>query len=232
MTARKFTLSICSSRLYSSSKEGAGSTGSVDSKEETNKQRDNVSDASDSREGDANINNPTTNNTEGPSEVSPTERAVDKFFKVVEKVKQFESRADTFSNKSDATAEKTGEGIKQKDAVTGTENESFATMLRKSKFVSLGEFSGRLVEGTIFEVMEDDLYIDFGGKFHCVCPRPKRNPDHYHRGRKVLVSLQAMEMSSSFLGSDKHVTLLEADGTLIGMAPSYGSERTSTARQE
>ena len=54
--------------------------------------------------------------------------------------------------------------------------ESFATMLRKSKLVSLGEYDGRVLVAKIIEVMDDDLYIDFGGKFHCVCPRPRKDP--------------------------------------------------------
>ncbi|KAH9492549.1 37S ribosomal protein S28, mitochondrial [Bulinus truncatus] len=103
-------------------------------------------------------------------------------------------------------------------------------MLRKSHLMSLGDVTGRLVEGKIFEVMGDDLYIDFGGKFHCVCPRPKTNGNLYHRGTKVIVSLQCLEMSSAFLGSDIHITLLEADGTLMGLSSTKrnrSSQKTS-----
>ena len=39
----------------------------------------------------------------------------------------------------------------------------------------------------------------------------------FHRGTKVKLQLNELEMSSSFLGSSKHVTLLEADATLIGL---------------
>jgi len=95
--------------------------------------------------------------------------------------------------------------------------QSFASMLRNSKLVSLGEYEGRLLRGNIIEVMDDDLYIDFGGKFHCCCPRPKKNGEKYKRGVDVLIQLRKFEMSSSFLGSDKHITLLEADAVLKGL---------------
>ena len=54
---------------------------------------------------------------------------------------------------------------------------SFATLLRESSFTAIGDPGGRVVKGTIFEVLGDDLYIDFGGKFHCVCTRPKENSE-------------------------------------------------------
>ena len=56
-----------------------------------------------------------------------------------------------------------------------TEHTTFAAMLRHSKLVQLGDCAGRMVAGTVIEVVADDLYIDLGGKFHCVCPRPKLN---------------------------------------------------------
>lgn len=54
---------------------------------------------------------------------------------------------------------------------------SFATMLRRSKLIGIGKPEGRVVVGTIIETMNDDLYIDFGGKFHCVCKAPRTNAE-------------------------------------------------------
>ena len=58
-----------------------------------------------------------------------------------------------------------------------SEHDTFPAMIRHSKLMQLGDISSNVVTGKVFEVVGDDLYIDFGGKFHCVCPRPKANSE-------------------------------------------------------
>lgn len=42
----------------------------------------------------------------------------------------------------------------------------------------MGDPAGKIVEGKIYHIVGDDLYIDFGGKFPCVCPRPQKNGEY------------------------------------------------------
>jgi hypothetical protein len=53
---------------------------------------------------------------------------------------------------------------------------TFARLFKESKFVSMGNLKKTILIGRIVDVNGDDLYIDYGGKFNCVCKKPPLNP--------------------------------------------------------
>jgi len=97
-------------------------------------------------------------------------------------------------------------------------HESFTKLLKKSPLVQMGDPQGKIVEGRIVHVVNDDLYIDFGLKFNCVCTRPNKNGESYVLGKKVRLLVHDLELSTRFLGAKTDLTILEADCTLIGLA--------------
>ncbi|XP_041974770.1 28S ribosomal protein S28, mitochondrial [Aricia agestis] len=111
------------------------------------------------------------------------------------------------------------------------ENLTFAALLRNSKFVDLGDPVGKIVIGKIFHIVEDDLYIDFGWKFHCVCTRPANRSEEYVRGARVRIQINDLELSSRFLGSSTDLTLLEADCKLLGVVSSPVRASTSEKKE-
>ena len=55
---------------------------------------------------------------------------------------------------------------------SSTEGQTFASLVRECKFTRIGNPVGKVVVGKIYHVVGDDLYIDFGHKFGCVCSKP------------------------------------------------------------
>jgi small subunit ribosomal protein S28 len=110
--------------------------------------------------------------------------------------------------------------LKKSSSSSNNPNEpmTFAKMFRQSKFVQLGGLKGRLLSGRIVDVVDDDLYVDFGGKFHAVVQRPQtKQRDQYAMGAVVSIRLQSWEMAARFVGAARHISLLEADAQLVGL---------------
>lgn len=42
----------------------------------------------------------------------------------------------------------------------------------------MGDPENKIVVGKIYHTTNNDLYIDFGWKFHCVCPKPRKNTEY------------------------------------------------------
>merc|ERR1712213_156502 len=76
------------------------------------------------------------------------------------------------------------------DAGEPSQSETFASLLRNSTFVQMGNPVGKVVVGRVFHVVDNDLYIDFGFKFPCVCRKPSKSRTNYHRGTKVRVLIK------------------------------------------
>jgi len=81
----------------------------------------------------------------------------------------------------------------------------------------MGNPVGKEVVGRIYHVVEEDLYIDFGHKFGCVCRLPREGRRNYIRGTEVRLRVNSLELSKRFLGYDQDLSLLEADCTLLGL---------------
>ncbi|XP_077968946.1 small ribosomal subunit protein bS1m-like isoform X1 [Styela clava] len=100
-----------------------------------------------------------------------------------------------------------------------TKTASFATLLRYSPFISLGDFQGKQLYGRVVEVLDDNLFIDYGGKFLCVCKKPRDSPSDVGPGSTVQIKLLDWELSARFLGATKDITLLESEARIFKVEP-------------
>ncbi|XP_013414713.1 28S ribosomal protein S28, mitochondrial-like [Lingula anatina] len=95
---------------------------------------------------------------------------------------------------------------------------TFYSLLRRSKWMQLGDPMGKEVVGTIKQIQGNDIYIDIGHKFYCICEKPRIEGSywHYRIGSKVRVRLEDLELAAKFKMGYKSVTALEASGVLMG----------------
>lgn len=95
--------------------------------------------------------------------------------------------------------------------------ESFEEMFRQSQFAKLVRPVDKVVAGRISHVVNDELYIDMGWKFHVVVKvaSSKINSQTYQVGDTVKVKINELEMTGHFLGQFKRITLCEADVSLV-----------------
>lgn len=66
-------------------------------------------------------------------------------------------------------------GNENNGLLTPKKTTTFAQKFRRSKFVALGDLENKVLIGRVFDVIGDDLYIDYGGKFNAVCKKPQNN---------------------------------------------------------
>ena len=104
------------------------------------------------------------------------------------------------------------------DKINTAKELSFDELLRESPLMKFGRADQKCVVGRIVDICNDDLYVDFGGKFEAVVKKPQITTikDEYKLGTLVRLILNKFEMTGQFLGDEQQITLNEADATLIG----------------
>lgn len=92
--------------------------------------------------------------------------------------------------------------------------ETFSEIFKRSKFATVLDPINQKVEGKILAVVDDNMYVDFGCKFHAVVPVPKAKADSYGKGTRVIVRVLDLEMTNHFIGDHRDISLLEAEAEL------------------
>lgn len=93
---------------------------------------------------------------------------------------------------------------------------TFQKLLDDSLLMKFGRPDNKCLVGKITDICNDDLYIDFGGKFEAVLKKPEEKSNFYRKGALVRILLRKFEMTGAFLGDPRHITLCEADAILVG----------------
>lgn len=102
---------------------------------------------------------------------------------------------------------------------TSTSEEKFEDIFRRSGFVAAGDpIQDATVRGKVVAIVDGNLYVDVGGKFHAVVTAPKQRKTVYRVESQVVVRLKDLEMTAHFLGDSKDTSLLEAEAELLGPA--------------
>ena len=109
---------------------------------------------------------------------------------------------------------------KVETSTSAPKEESFSQLLRNSQFVESIDPVGKKAEGEILAISGDKIYVDFGSKFHAVVDMPELERERYMEGAKVIITVKNLEMTDHFLGAKKHISLLEAEAELVGLANS------------
>ena len=95
----------------------------------------------------------------------------------------------------------------------------FADLLRNSNLVKSGMVVGKTVPGVITAVVVGKrVYIDFGSKFHAVVTpewKTENSMKKWRKGAEVWMKVKDLEQTGHFLGSSKHISLLEASVDLV-----------------
>lgn len=85
------------------------------------------------------------------------------------------------------------------------EKPKFTTLLRNSQLTQLGYIkNGFVTKGVITNVVNDTIFVDFGGKFPFVTQRPAKNGEFYVRGAEV--SRSSFGVCERFFGGTRERT--------------------------